>query len=63
MKKKKVFNGWTDIRDGDPTEWFYNHEINLPDICSNKKDIIDQSHIGYKVKITIEWNSHERTHR
>jgi len=51
-KRKKVFNGWTDARDDQPSGWVYNDAIHIPYIHSRKTDA---DHPGYKIKITIEW--------
>ena len=51
-KRKIIFNGWTDARDGHPFEWKYNDAVHIPPICNRKTDV-DKP--GYKLKITIEW--------
>ena len=51
-KRKMIFNGWTDARDGHPSEWKYNDVVHIPPLCNRKTDV-DKP--GYKLKITFEW--------
>ena len=51
-KRKIIFNGWTDARDGHPFEWKYNNAVHMPPINDRKTDV---GKPGYKLKITIEW--------